>query len=265
MKFQHKLVATIDKYVSTNTLPRTLLLEGEWGCGKHTLAQYIADSKNLPLQDITESLTLDTIERIMLSPTPNVYLIDGSVISMKEQNIILKFLEEPLKNAYVILLVENKASLLNTVINRCQCLRFEQYTDEELQSFVEDTSGWTGEMFDYANTPGRILLFCQEPIVEMIDFAKKVLTQVKVAQYSNILTIPNRINFKDKTELFDFSLFSYILVNTANSLYCEGVIPYNACITTSQFYDDTKIPHINKQHLFEHYLIELKRVYERGA
>lgn len=265
MKYQRELVSKIDNYVSNSALPRTLLLEGEWGCGKHTLAQYIADKKDLPLNDITQSLTLETIERIMLSPSPAVYVIDASSISIKEQNIILKFLEEPLKNAYIILLVENKATLLNTVVNRCQCLSFERYSDAELSSFIEDHTGWTSEMYYLANTPGRVMLFCNSPIVEMIDFAKKVLTQVRVANYSNILTIPSKLNFKDDKELYDFDLFCYILINIADILYTTDIVPFSVYQLTSQFYDDTKIPRINKQNLFEHYIIELKRLYERGT
>ena len=262
---QNKLISAVDKYIETNTLPRTLMLEGDWGCGKHELARYIADSIKFPLHDITDSLTLETIERIMLSPTPSVYLINGSDISVKDQNVILKFLEEPLKNAYIILLTENKAKLLNTVVNRCVCLTFESYTNEELATFIENTSLWDTELVEYANTPGRVKEFESCPVKEMVEFAKKILLQIRLANYSNVLTIPNKINFKDKEELFDFELFSYLLVNVCGTLYRQQLIPFSAYELTNQFYNDTKIPHIGKQYLLEHYLIELKQLFERGA
>ena len=61
---------------------------------------------------------------------PKIYIIDSSTISIKEQNIILKFVEEPLKNSYIIILKNSK--LLPTILNRCQKWKFEAYSKEEL-------------------------------------------------------------------------------------------------------------------------------------
>ena len=253
---QYRLVSFIDKHVESSTLPRTLLFEGEWGCGKHTLAAYTSEKLGIELLDITEMLNLDTLDQIALSATPRVYMINCSEISVKDQNTILKFLEEPLKNSYIILLSENKSSLLNTVMNRCICLSFEQYTVDELAQF--------GEPSDFANTPGRVIEFQQYPILDMQEFAKKVLLQIHSANHSNILTIPNRISFKTEEPGFPFDVFTYLLVNVASKLYCSGHIPYNVYLLTDTFYTDCKIPHINKRHLLEHYLIELKQVLDGG-
>ena len=261
---QHKLQATIQRYIDTHTMPRTLLLEGDIGCGKHTLANSIAEQLGVVLIDITEQLTLETIERAMLSPTPYVYLIDSSKISVKEQNVILKFLEEPLKNAYIIVLCTNKAMLLNTVVNRCIVLTFEQYTVDELYTFVENREQWVDNQFKYANTPGRVKYFESINLNEMIAFAEKVLVQVKVANCSNILNISNSINFKNKPDLYDFDTFCFILLIKSLDLYTAQQIPYSIVEVTQQLYRDNQIPHINKQHMFEHYLIEMKLAYERS-
>jgi len=263
---QEKLLAQIDAYISSETLPRTLLFEGEWGCGKHTLAQEVGAKLKVEVQDITATLNLETIEQIMLSPIPRVYVIDASRISIKEQNVILKFLEEPLKNSYIVLLVENKNKLLNTVVNRCVCLSFEQYTDAELEQFVyEGKYNWCLTSTEkYARTPGRIVQFHQHSIEAMLTFIEKIFLQIGVANYSNILTIPNKIAFKDESDLYEFNVFIYLLVNKATDMYAEGKIPYSAFSLTADFYNDCYIPHINKQHLFEHYLIELKQLFERG-
>ena len=263
---QAKLQSQIESYITTHTLPRTLMLQGEWGCGKHTLSKLISEKLGIDYQDITDNLTLDIIEQITLSPTPRVYVIDTSKISIKEQNVILKFLEEPLKNSYIILLTENKNKLLNTVINRCVCLSFEQYTDEELEQFVyEGKYNWCITSTEkYARTPGRLIQFHQHSIFAMLDFIEKIFINISIANYSNVLTIPNKIAFKDDEKLYDFEVFVYLLINKANDMYIEGKIPYSAYELTSTFYNDCFIPHINKQHLFEHYLIELKQLFERG-
>lgn len=258
---QSKLKSIINKYIDTNTLPRTLLLEGDFGCGKHTAANYISSLLHIDLEDITKALNLETIERATLSAVPKVYLIDTVNISVKEQNVILKFLEEPLKNSYIILICESKSRLLETVVNRCICLSFQRYSIEELSTFVEDKNIWATDLFYLADTPGRVIQFQTIPLSEMIEFAKKILTQTRVANYSNILTIPNKINFKDDQKLFQFETLVYLLVKESFLLYDQGLVPYQVYQMTDDFYNDTKIPHINKQHLLEHYLIDLKQFY----
>lgn len=256
---QTRILNLIDKHISNSSMPRTVLLEGEWGCGKHTVAKYISDELKLQLLDITDMLNLETLEQITLSATPRVYLINCSNISVKDQNTILKFLEEPLKNSYIVLLSENKSTLLNTVVNRCIVWSFEQYTDEQLSSFVE-----SGSIPRCANTPGRVIEFQKYPINDMYSFAEKVLSQIAVANHSNILTIPNRIAFKAEEDGFPFDIFTYLLINASCELYSKGSISFGAHEATSEFYNDCKIPHINKRHLFEHYLIELKQLFDGG-
>ena len=88
---QEKLLQLLDRYILTATLPRTLLLEGDYGCGKHALTTYIAERLALPILDITETLSLEVLQQITLKPVPQVYLIDSTKISIREQNMILKF------------------------------------------------------------------------------------------------------------------------------------------------------------------------------
>ena len=257
---QVNLQQKIDKYINTDSLPRTLLLEGTEGCGKHLLASIIAEKMNLDLQDITDSLNLETIEEITLKATPHVYLIDSTKISVKEQNIILKFLEEPLKNSYIVILTDNKSKLLNTVLNRCICLTFEKYSEEELSTFLKPKV--TLSQVPYVDTPGRLIRFQELPIQAMEQLATKIFTSIGVANYSNVLTIPTKLNFKDNVELFDCDVFFYIMINVANTLYKSNVIPFVVYQLTDEFYNDCSIPHINKLQLFESFLISLKCLFE---
>lgn len=262
MLFQDKLINRVDKYIETKTLPRTIMLEGRYGCGKTTLAKYIADKLGFEFLDISASLSLELLESITLSVTPRVYFINGLEINVKDQNAILKFLEEPLKNAYIILTCESRSTLLDTVVNRCVILEFEVYTKEQLREFMVE--GRSEDILTYADTPGRVQSFAEHNITGMAQLSTKILTQIKDANYSNILKIPNNINFSDKTDLFDFRTFKFILINVAFNLYIANQIPYKVFQHTSQFYNDSFIPRLNNQHLFEHYLISLKRVFEGG-
>ena len=258
---QLKLLQTIDRYISSKTFPRTLLLEGPWGCGKHTLVEELSTKLNIDIEDITDSLTLETLDNISISTSPRIYLINSSIISIKEQNIILKFLEEPLKNSYIILLCEVKNKLIPTVLNRCVCLTFESYTENELRNFLSESM--SEDIFSLAHTPGMVMKLQSSPVDMMVSLATQIFEKLRVASYSNILTIPNKLYYKEsKEDLLEFDLFIYVLLNVAYKLYAAGKITYNEYICTDQLYNACAILNINKQQLFEHYIVSLKRFYE---
>lgn len=54
-----------------------------------------------------------------------IYIIDGAEkLNESSSNKLLKFLEEPEENIIAILLTNNKNKVINTIISRCQLLRF---------------------------------------------------------------------------------------------------------------------------------------------
>ena len=50
---QEKICNRIDS-LTIDTFPRTLLLLGEYGSGKHTIVKYISNKFNLNIEDICE-------------------------------------------------------------------------------------------------------------------------------------------------------------------------------------------------------------------
>ena len=258
---QSKLQSKLQAHIDNGTLPRTLLFEGARGCGKHTLCNELAAKLNLVIEDITDRLTLDTLQDIMLRPSPYIYIIDCSKLSVKEQNVILKFLEEPLKNSYICMLCEFKYRLLPTVLNRCQCFSFEQYTQEELSQFVDFQI--SPEVLRYMCTPGMVLKSKSAPVDNMISLSKQIFEKISIASYSNILSIPTTCYYKEEKEnLLEFDLFVYILINVAHDKYLNNEITYEMYQLTDTFYNDCYIFNINKQQLFEHFVIELKQLFE---
>lgn len=256
MKFQDRLLNIINTYIENNTLPHSILLEGDKGCGKKTLCEYVAKSLGIDFIDLTDTITLETLEEIHLSVSTKLYYINGQQISIKEQNAILKFLEEPLTTAYIFICTENKTLLLPTIVNRCVSITFDRYSRENLSAFLEGPS----IILDYAQTPGQVKEFEKHKIEDMVMFAKKVLTQISVANYSNIMKISNNIDFtSNNSELFDFDIFTFILIKVALLLYQEEKISYDMFQTVGTFYRECNIPRINKAHLFENFVIKYKR------
>ena len=84
---QDKLVTSLMAYVASD-FPHDILLLGDRGCGKHTLVKDLGESFYLPVVDITDSISLDTITEISNRPIPTFYVIDCNMLTERHQNII---------------------------------------------------------------------------------------------------------------------------------------------------------------------------------
>ena len=214
---QNKLLATINTF-TIDTFPRSSLLIAEKGMGKHMFTRYISDNiLKLPLLDITENISSEVIEQIYRNPNPYVYMINLSDMTEKEQNIMLKFIEEPLNNSFIILLAENQNLVLETIISRCVVFEFENYSKDELKTFISDYDN-ADLILTVIRTPGKILTTNTQNIKDIIETCEKIVNKLGQASYANALSITNKINFKDSFDKFDFDIFmnslSYLLFST---------------------------------------------------
>ena len=66
-----------------------------------------------------------------------VLIIDAHLLNEAASNCLLKTLEEP-SNGILILLTSKLNLLLDTIISRCQIVRFQSFSRKKIQSFFED-------------------------------------------------------------------------------------------------------------------------------
>ena len=75
-----------------------------------------------------------------------VYIIDGAEkLNDYSANKLLKFLEEPEDNIIAVLLTDNKSSVLNTIVSRCQIIRY----IEKNSKFKEYDQEYINSLFDF--------------------------------------------------------------------------------------------------------------------
>lgn len=256
---QKKILNRIDSF-SIDTLPHSILFVGERGSGKHTLCKYISDKFKLPLIDITDILSNELIENIYLSVNSNIYLIDGTKITEKDQNMILKFLEEPLKNSYIIIISENRNSLLDTIVNRCMYFELEPYSKEELLNFTDNEY-----YMEILRTPGKIISFSSniENVQQLVD---KICDKLSVANYANTLTLVNKFNYSDEYDKIDVDIFLEILILTLFNRY-KSSNDINMLKTYLTVVDERKKlidGRLNKQIFIEHLLTVLWKEARNG-
>ena len=261
IQYQDRLVNKISNLTLDNC-PRSLLLSGMPGCGKHTLAQMISEKLSLTLRNISEGINDEIISDIYLQPTLAVYLLELSKLSEKQQNTILKFVEEPLKNSYIILIADNENQVIPTIKNRCVKWVFENYTSNQLSTFVEDST--LLKYLDLCDTPGQVkeLNSSKDILSDMIQLSRKLIDKIAVANVANTLTISDKIAFDNSSKKYPLELFLKALKSYAASKL--KVDSKGNILTMYQEISDTQyklsLPNVSKKYLFEAMLINLWKI-----
>lgn len=253
---QTKLLSVIDSFTK-QTLPKTLLFTGPIGCGKHTISKYIAEHFDLDLINIEESVTSEELDSFLLSTIDTLYVIDLNKFSEKQQNQFLKFIEEPSKSVYTILLANSEVSVLPTVINRCTKYSFDIYSKEELEQILTTTVNDLA--FTIFKTPGKLLNLTESSFNDLLSLGEKIITKIGQVTYGNALIISTRVNYKDLYSKVDFDLFfdvveylaleDFKLNNNKQSLKIFEI--------TNKFKQYTTHPNLIKENLMLNYLTTL--------
>jgi DNA polymerase-3 subunit gamma/tau len=127
------------------TFPHSILLHGETGCGKTTIARIIAKELNCTESDYIELNTsdfrgIDTAREIIkssqfkpLNSDCRIWVIDEcQKITNDAQNALLKILEDTPKHVYFILCTTDPQKLIAPIKNRCQQFQVTPLTEIQL-------------------------------------------------------------------------------------------------------------------------------------
>ena len=201
---QSRLVSIINSFTK-QTLPKTMLFIGPSGCGKHTISKYLAERFSLDVINIDESVTADELNSYLIKTIDTLYIIDLNKFSEKQQNQFLKFIEEPSKSTYVILLANSEIGILPTVINRCSKYFFDSYSKEEIEQILNTTVNDLA--FNIFRTPGKLLNLTENSFRDLLTLGEKVISRIGQVTYGDALIISTRINYKDLYSKVDFNLF----------------------------------------------------------
>lgn len=200
-----------------------------------------------------------------LRTEPAVFMIDGNGLSEKNNNTILKLLEEPPKNAFIFILINNEAGVLPTILNRCFIWKIKPYKSIDLVKFIPNELDYETKnlILTIAKTPGQIINLCELNPNKLVDYANYILDKITIASFSNVLNISDKVYF-DEFEADKFSctmlcnLLLYIIKQRLMRNYDSKYV--DAHNLTSKLVANLYINNYNKKHLFENYLFTLKRL-----
>lgn len=250
-KLQYKL-----KAFTIRTLPKTILLVGDKGCGKHLLVKELGEYFNVGVMDISDSLNNELINEIYLCTLDMLYIIDTTKLTEKSQNMMLKVLEEPPSNAHFMLLSTNKNSIINTVLNRCMIYEFEPYAKQDLANFVKEDNPIA---LKYCSTPGQLINLNYKTLDDMESTVDKLIDKIGVVGIVNLLTISSKFNYGDEYDKYDLELFLSMLVDKVRDMFIANSYPYLLTMYTilEKYINLFKDDRLKKNLLMESLLSEL--------
>lgn len=258
---QDALLEKINGY-TIDTLPHTILLEGKVGCGKHTLCKYISNKFGLELIELTTNAERKDIDCIVFNTSPSLYVVDLSGVLQKFQNSLLKILEEPPHNIFFVCLCTSKNLVLKTVLNRCVSFSFHRYTKDILEVFAWEYGEANTEIaLKLYDTPGKILKNKDQPIDKIYNMAVDVVNRIGNASYPNVLSISNKLAFKNEKNKYDVDTFvQAVRVELYNRIIGDNnpvwVKAYNVVGKMQERLSNC----IYRQRTFDGYLMQLKEI-----
>lgn len=216
---QKKLVSILSTY-TLSSMPSTILLLGEKGCGKTTIANKLANNLGIDLVAVDDKTTAEDLIDYAQYPITRLYWIDLTQVTEKGQNKFLKFIEEPSSTMKVVLGAESEVGILPTILNRCLKLTFEAYTEEELKCFSWAPQNADPLVYRFCNTPGKLNeLGNSDTFATILQLCENMLKQfprLRTFDYSDALCVVNKISTKkEENNKYDFNLFLEILAYSA--------------------------------------------------
>jgi hypothetical protein len=209
---QLRNIELIDTCVRNNNFPHFCIIEGAEGSGKRTLLSYIANKLNTEIIFFENKVdgVRELIETCYSQVKPLIYcIINCQQCSVTAQNAMLKIVEEPPKNAYIIL-CSNSHTLLPTIYSRAWLIKMEQYTNEELtrfsiQNHINDLA------LKYGTTCGELLMLDKLNLQDLENLCTNIVDKASQCNVTSILKIGQKFQLKDGVEGINVRVFLLVL------------------------------------------------------
>lgn len=269
---QNNLIQTFQNMVNDTTVvfPQFIILVGMKGSGKKTLAKLIHQMisrhcfiNKIVLEDVKVETIRDMITDAQKVIDRTLYVIpDADKMSAAAKNTLLKITEEPPKDVWFILTLENESNTLATIKSRGQMYRMETYTPEEIVSYAKNLDTSEIEIVaDICETPGEVDLLRKNGVLALYNYVELVVDNIAECNGSNAFKIADKIAFKDTDEdKFDLRLFWKTFMKVCSDrLRTENDIKYADGIkVTSEYLQQLNINGLNKQATFDGWILSIR-------
>ena len=209
---QKLLLKQIDRLIEYG-FPQFVVITGEKGSGKKTVAEYIAKKIAKVYWTLEENKIANIRQMIQMSynnyQSTLCIIPEGDTLSTAAQNAILKIVEEPPKNAYFIMTVKDIEYVLPTIKSRAFILSMDPYSKEEITEYSKEDNELYAQV---CSTPGECDLLQGLGANEFVDFVDKVVDSITEVTVANALKIVQKMSCKEDDKGYDIKLFFKLLM-----------------------------------------------------
>lgn len=278
---QKEVLKQIDNLIEKG-FPRFIVITGQKGQGKTELAKYISKKLGYPLVEFEIKIDeiREMIEMSYKQTEPIIYLIQNAdKMSLGAKNSLLKVIEEPPNNAYFIMELQQMENTLETIKSRCQEIKMEGYTEEELDYMIDSlqplyriTQKEKMILGRSAQNYYQLKKMLDYGVWSFYDYVDKVYNNIYKVQSANSFKIAEKIDLKDTGEGYDLEMFwNMYIYRCIGELFDLMAIPgteerwaeadiVGKCISITENYKQKlNINGINKQSLVDMWILDIRK------
>lgn len=230
----------LEKTIKNKRVPSAYLFSGPSGIGKKKFASSLAKALNCKAsetycnecdicnkidQEISEHITfvesekniikVDKIRELQNSLKYKVVdfskiivIDDAHLLNPAAQNCLLKTLEEPGKNIYIVLVTSEPSSLLATVLSRCVRVNFAPLSDADVVDFLKEEEaveeGKAGKIASIAEgSLSKALLFLDDEKMEERENFLQTIQSLQSGNREDILNLCQSLS-RDEEKTINF-------------------------------------------------------------
>jgi DNA polymerase III delta prime subunit len=255
----------IKSEIEAKSLARFIILVGERGSGRKTLAKEIArltDAEYVVVDKGVEAIR-QVIEQCYTVATDVLYVLDGDNMSPSAKSSLLKVTEEPPNRARFVLTVSDIGQTLNTLTSRARVFRMDLYTDADIAYFAgtEDV-----RYANFCTNKFEVDFLKNYGMDDFSNFIQLVVDNVAEVSSSNAFKIEEKIALKGEEDKIDMKIFlqafrvvCYQRVQDSQD-YWEKLKFLQWIETTSAILSELRVSTVNKPMLFDKWIFNVREV-----
>lgn len=234
---QEFIQGQLREMVELNTIPRFLILTGVKGSGKYTLAKWLTREMKAFL--VEPELSVDAVREVVKNcyrcSGETVYVFrDADKMSAAAKNALLKVTEEPPRQAYFVLTVQNAENALETLRSRGTVIPMGPYTPAQRKEYLDFISQKSGKSIDSgayerivwaADNLGQVERYAAMDVNALYDFCNLVADNIGEVSGVNAFKIGQRIKLKEDGEGYDADLFFQMLTHVLLERIMQNIGP----------------------------------------
>ena len=285
---QKEVLRKVDSLIEQG-FPRFLKITGPKGQGKTELARYImckldnyykdelADKGGCYMIEVGTKIDeiREMIQMAYKQTEPIIYIISNAdKMSIGAKNSLLKVIEEPPNNAYFILTLQQIENTLPTIKSRCQELKMEDYSVDEINQMLYAIKPDATKMEeciieDIACNYYEIQLLLGYGVEEFYNYVQKVFNHIYKVQSANAFKLAEKLALKNEENKYDVELFLRSfrimcmdeLLNYMGTGEDEFNCYYQSIQVTSKTINELSVTGINKLILIDKWILDIRKIW----